>query len=247
MSAQLQQLDQVHALLNRFPWGPNELIGGVQNRAGEDPLERLALAAALARELHQLSDSVLGYFVDAARQGGRPWSEIGMALGVSKQAAQQRFVSPDLSRYTDRACRALDMATHAACRLGHRWVRDEHVLIGLAQVTDGVAAKALNSFGVSVDLLHEKIAEFAGGATARLPETASPTVGVAKLLGERAPAEATALGHNYIGTEHMLLAILRQPEGMGANILNVLSVEIDQVRARVLQLMSGIEPADPSR
>jgi hypothetical protein len=219
----------------------------VEQRAGEDALDRLALAAALAREVNQLSDDLLSYFVDAARQSGHPWSQIGGALGTSKQAAQQRFASPDLSRYTEGARRAIESAGQAARRVGDRWVGTEHVLIGLAEVNDGVAAKALKSSGgITADVIEAKLAALGDPIEASTHEKVPLTAGVARLLGQAALTEATALGHNYVGTEHILLALLRQLEGRGATILTTLSVQIDGLRDGVLHLMSGDEPADAS-
>ncbi len=232
-------------MLNRSRWREDELVVPVENHA-EAPLDRLAAAAALARELNQLSDDVVGYFVAAAREAGHPWSQIGGALGTSKQAAQQRFADPDLSRYTDRARLAVANAAQTARRLDHRWVAGEHLLLGLAEVTDSVAAKALMAFGgISAEQLRAAIAELRGAPAQVPPAGEAPiTAAVATLLGRLAPAEATALGHNYVGTEHILLAILRWSEGTSATILQTLSVDVDGLRETVLQLMSNLDPAD---
>jgi Clp amino terminal domain, pathogenicity island component len=222
-------------------------VHAVEQRAGGDELDRLALAAALARQVEQLGDDLLRYFVDAARQAGLSWSQIGSALDTSKQAAQQRFVSPDLSRYTQGARRAVDNAGQAARAFGHRWVGSEHLLIGLAEVSDGIAAKALRTYGgITADAIEAKLALLDAPAQAPLPETVPLTAGVAKLLGDAAPAEATTLGHNYVGTEHILLALLRQQEARGTMILTMLSVETDALRERVLRLMTETAPAGSS-
>jgi hypothetical protein len=238
--SELRELDELHALLQRSPGRLEDLIATVRERSGDDALERLAHAAALAGEVHQLSDDLLSYFVDDARQAGYPWSRIGTALGVSKQAAQQRFQSPDFSRYTDLAHRVLDSAAHAARRLRHSQVDSEHILIGLAETSDSVAAKALEgSASITSELLHEK---FSGPGTAvKRPwsQTAPLTPRASKLLSELAPAEAAALGHNYVGPEHILLALLRRTDGRVRTLLAALSVDTDQLRAKVLELLSN--------
>ena len=234
-------LDQLYGLLHSSPCQVDDLIAAVTARAGGSELERLSVAAAVGEELNQLGDTLLGYFVDAARHAGHSWSQIGSALGVTKQAAQQRFVVPDLARFTDRARLVVEHAFQAAHRFGHCWVGGEHVLVGLTQVSDGVAAKVLAPLGISARTLKSKLDELVGGGVdpaGSAPDTASLTPRASRLLGELAPAEAVALGHNYVGTEHLLLALMRQEDGLACKTLVELGVDLEQVRENVLEAMS---------
>jgi len=86
----LQLLDQVHASLTRPAWRPDEVVETVLERAGDDPLDRLTLAAALAREADQFQSDLVRYFVDAARHAGHPWADVGTILGVSRQAVHKK-------------------------------------------------------------------------------------------------------------------------------------------------------------
>lgn len=244
MTGDLSRIDRLHRLVAAPPVHLDDLIRNVGKRAGEDALDRLALASILAAELAELGDSLLGHFVDAARADGHPWSGIGAALGVTRQAAQQRFVTPDLGRFTDGARRAVAEAEAAAERLGHQTVGGVHVLLGLARV-DGVAARVLASSGVAADVVESRVARLAprrpGRAAGALPLTAR----AARLLAQLAPAEATTLGHNYVGTEHFLLAVLRRPDDAEAALLASFSLDGDEVRARVIDAMEESGTARP--
>lgn len=243
----LRKFDHLHQVVHRSPCRLDGLIATVEVQVGDDPIERLAAASALAADVAQLGDSLLGHFVDAARRAGHPWSQIGVALGVTRQAAQQRFVAPDLSRFTGRARRALDLAANAADDLGHRAIEPEHVLLGLAAEGEGVAARALEVSGATYQVLVSRAAGIVTTGEARVraedsdPLPFSPRT--ARLLGDLAPAEATTLGHNYVGTEHVLLAVLRPPAGLAGALLAALGVDPDRVRTNVLQLMSGYSAA----
>lgn len=107
----LATFNRLFAFLSGSACGLDALIRRVEERAAvDDPLDHVRVAAAMAEELSQASDNLLGCFVDRARQAGRSWSEIGQALGVTKQAAHERFIGPDLSRFTNRARAAVVLA-----------------------------------------------------------------------------------------------------------------------------------------
>ena len=204
-----------------------------------DVLDHVRVAAALAEELSQTGDTLLGSFVDRARKAGRSWSDIGRALGVTKQAAHERFVGPDLSRFTDRARAAVVLASDEAGRLGYRWAGAEHVLLGLLSEGSGIAARTLQSLGLTLDGMRDAVlGSVPGGGEAGPGEMAPPlTPQAIRLLGEAAPTAAAALGHNYVGTEHLLLALCGHPDGCA--VLGTRGVTGDTARARVLELLTN--------
>lgn len=234
-------LDRLVDLLRGSPCRLDALIQRVEQRSVQgDPLDQLSVAGELAAHLSEVSDSLLGIFVDRARRAGCSWADVGRALGVSRQAAHERFVTPDLSRYTTRARQAIDLAKEEASGLGHPWVGGEHILLGLARTSDGIAAKALAAMGVTADRVSAKLSEsFQGGAPEDTWAASSLTPLAARLLNDLAPTEALALGHNYVGTEHVLLALARQRDALGAKVLRSLDVDLDALREKVLERMAS--------
>lgn len=243
----LATFNRLFAFLSGSACGLDALIRRVEERAAvDDPLDHVRVAAAMAEELSQASDNLLGCFVDRARQAGRSWSEIGQALGVTKQAAHERFIGPDLSRFTNRARAAVVLASDEASHLGYRWVGPEHILIGLLREGGGIASRTLESLGVSLDALRALVVErVARGAQAGPGEMTPPlTPQAMRLLGETATAAAGALGHNYVGTEHLLLALCAQPDDAVGRVLVALGVTGAAARAKVLELMTEYSQGD---
>jgi ATP-dependent Clp protease ATP-binding subunit ClpC len=148
-------------------------------------------------------------------------------------------------RFTDRARRVLVLAQEEARLLNHSFIGTEHILLGLMHEGDGVAAQALESLGISLEAVREKVGETIGMAGAA-PSGSPPFTPRAKKVLELSLREALQLGHSYIGTEHMLLGILREGEGVGATVLVSLGGGLGRVRQQVIQLMSGYGYADPS-
>ncbi len=141
-------------------------------------------------------------------------------------------------RFTDRARRVLVLAQEEARLLSHNFIGTEHILLGLINEGEGVAAKALESLGVSREAVREKVAETigpAGSSTTGSP----PFTPRAKKVLELSLREALQLGHNYIGTEHMLLGLVREGEGVAAQLLVSLGADLPRVRQQVIQLLSG--------
>jgi ATP-dependent Clp protease ATP-binding subunit ClpC len=132
-------------------------------------------------------------------------------------------------RFTDRARRVLVLAQEEARLLNHNFIGTEHILLGLIHEGEGVAAKALESLGVSREAVREKVAETIGPAGSST--TASPPFTPrAKRVLELSLREALQLGHNYIGTEHMLLGLVREGEGVAARVLVSLGADLPRVR-----------------
>jgi len=139
-------------------------------------------------------------------------------------------------RFTDRARRAVVLSQEEARGLEHNYIGTEHMLLGLLHEGEGVAAKALTSQGITLESARGQVLELVGRGAA--PSSGHiPYTPRAKKVLELALREALQLGHPYIGTEHLLLALLREGEGIGAQILTKLGTDVHQVRAAVLTLL----------
>src|SRR5487761_1369703 len=157
--------------------------------------------------------------------------------GLSRRLTGAMLVSM-FERFTDRARRVLVLAQEEARLLNHNFIGTEHILLGLVHEGEGVAAKALESLGISLEAVREKVEETigpAGSSTTGSP----PFTPRAKKVLELSLREALQLGHNYIGTEHMLLGLVREGEGVAAQVLVSLGADLSRVRQQVIQLLSG--------
>jgi ATP-dependent Clp protease ATP-binding subunit ClpC len=141
-------------------------------------------------------------------------------------------------RFTDRARRVLVLAQEEARDLNHAFIGTEHILLGLIREGEGVAAKALDALGVTFDVVREKVEEAIGANTNPSPGSPPFTPRAKKVL-ELSLREALQLGHSYIGTEHMLLGLVREGDGVAAQVLSDLGADMARVRTQVIQMMSG--------
>ena len=141
-------------------------------------------------------------------------------------------------RYTDRARRAVVLAQDEARMLDHNWVGTEHLLLGLIGEGDGVAAKALESLGISLAAVRQQTEEIIGRGQ-QVPSGKLPFTPRAKKVLELASRESHALGHSYIGTEHILLGLLREGDGVAAQVLVRLGADLNRVRQQVIRLLHG--------
>ncbi|WP_026257791.1 ATP-dependent Clp protease ATP-binding subunit [Actinopolymorpha alba] len=143
-------------------------------------------------------------------------------------------------RFTDRARRVVVLAQEEARMLSHNYIGTEHILLGLIHEGEGVAAKALESLGISLEAVRAQVEEIIGqGQTA--PSGHIPFTPRAKKVLELSLREALQLGHNYIGTEHILLGLIREGEGVAAQVLVKLGADLGRVRQQVIQLLSGYQ------
>src|SRR5664279_858076 len=141
-------------------------------------------------------------------------------------------------RFTDRARRVVVLAQEEARLLSHSYIGTEHILLGLIHEGEGVAAKALESLGISLEAVRNQVEEIIGqGGTS--PSGHIPFTPRAKKVLELSLREALQLGHNYIGTEHILLGLIREGEGVAAQVLVKLGADLSRVRQQVIQLLSG--------
>jgi Clp amino terminal domain, pathogenicity island component len=227
-----------------------DLIQTVQDRSAEqDALARVAAAADVSGEITSRADALLGHFVDAARHAGCSWAEIGAALGVTKQGAQQRFVDRAttgaddetlLARYTGRARASLNRAREAAREMGHNYVGTEHLLIGIVANPAALSARVLDAIGVSADDLRADVTEAAGPISRYAPLAADPPLTPrARRVLDLARGESLRLGHNYIGTEHLLLALVAEDDGIGGRVLRERGVDVVRVRTEVVRALSS--------
>src|SRR5215210_4949757 len=141
-------------------------------------------------------------------------------------------------RFTDRARRVVVLAQEEARMLNHNYIGTEHILLGLVSEGDGVAAKALESLGIAVEGVRQQVEEIIGQGQ-QAPSGHIPFTPRAKKVLELSLREALQLGHNYIGTEHILLGLIREGEGVAAQVLVKLGADLNRVRQQVLQLLSG--------
>ncbi|MET8246717.1 Clp protease N-terminal domain-containing protein [Streptomyces sp. NPDC005202] len=200
----------------------DDLISAIK-KVHEEPLEQLQDAVLAAEHLREVADHLIGHFVDQARRSGASWTDIGKSMGVTRQAAQKRFVpkeSTDLdpsqgfSRYTPRA-RKVVMASHEQAKAAKNSEGlPEHLVLGLLTEPEALAAKAITEQGVSLDAVREAATAALPPASADAPELV-PYGPAAKKTLELTFREALRLGHNYIGTEHILLALLEYENGEG--------------------------------
>ncbi|HEY8457530.1 MAG TPA: Clp protease N-terminal domain-containing protein [Actinopolymorphaceae bacterium] len=225
----------------------HDLIETVRrDSASDDVLDQLATARALVAELSETGDAVLGYFVDRARVSGKSWTEISNVLGVTKQAVHKRFAGsffagqggPTLQRMTARARSAFDAAAPAAAALGHPYIGTEHLLLGLYAEPESIATKILLEAGISrEDVEADVLARTGRGPGAGEDEPPLTPRAAAAMTGSL--AEALKLGHNYIGTEHLLLALYRDPEAVAPQILVSRGLTEQTAREKVIEALAG--------
>lgn len=218
-----------------------ELIDVVRADApAGDALDQLAQASRTVAGLEEVGDALLGYFVDQCRRSGRSWSEISASLGVSKQAAHKRFSvsAPTFERFTERARAVLSGAADQARSLGSGSIGPEHLLLALFEPADALAAQVLAEAGIMRAVCEEQVLAHAK-AGAR-PDAGGPGFSPQALEVLRgAVEEALRLGHNYVGTEHLLLALFGNPDDLAAKVLAGLSIRHDDMRSRLTERLAG--------
>jgi ATP-dependent Clp protease ATP-binding subunit ClpA len=197
--------------------------------------------SASGRAVDDTTDSMLSHFVDKCRRAGHSWAEIGTALGVTKQAVQKRFTVGQIDaepagwdRYTPRARRLVrEHAPAASAELGHSWIGTEHLLLGFYAEPDALAPKILLHYGLDRDKVVAGITARSGtGASGLGPLTPRAWAALASCA-----REAVMLGHNYIGTEHQLLALMSGVGGIAAEILAEAGITHDGAREKVVTML----------
>jgi ATP-dependent Clp protease ATP-binding subunit ClpC len=148
-------------------------------------------------------------------------------------------------RFTDRARRVVVLAQEEARMLNHNYIGTEHILLGLIHEGEGVAAKALESLGISLEAVRQQVEEIIGQGQ-QAPSGHIPFTPRAKKVLELSLREALQLGHNYIGTEHILLGLIREGDGVAAQVLVKLGADLNRVRQQVIQLLHGYQGKEPT-
>ncbi|PBC39736.1 Clp protease [Rhodococcus sp. ACS1] len=230
----------------------DDLIEAIKKVHSEAPLEQLTDAVLAAEHLGELADHLIGHFVDQARRSGASWTEIGKSMGVTKQAAQKRFVPKDpgqasdldpnqgFSRFTPRARQVVVVAQNEARAANNSEILPQHLVLGLLTDPDGLGARAIAAQGVDLDTVRH-------AATATLPPAAEEIPALIPFDAQSRKAleltfrEALRLGHNYIGTEHILLALLEVEDGVG--VLAGLGVDKAAVEENVAANLAAIVAA----
>jgi ATP-dependent Clp protease ATP-binding subunit ClpC len=141
-------------------------------------------------------------------------------------------------RFTERARRVVVLAQEEARMLNHDYIGTEHILLGLIHVGEGVAARALESLGISLEAVRQQVTEIIGQGQ-QAPSGHVPFTPRAKKVLELSMREAKELGHNYVGTEHILLGLIREGSGVAAQVLVKLGADLNGVRQQVVQLLHG--------
>jgi len=226
----------------------DELIAYVHDlHPEEDALARLSEAMLVAQRLNEHGDHLIGHFVDQARRSGASWTAIGESMGVTKQAAQKRFVpgaqdepraadAELFQRFTPRARHAIATAQEEAQRLRNAQLGTEHLLLGLMRERKGIAARVLKRQDVTEDQVRAAVAAAGAPTSDEVPDRV-PFAPRAKKAIQLAVREALQLGHNYVGTEHLLLGLLSEGEGVGADVLRGLGVREDAVREAIKDVL----------
>ena len=230
----------------------DDLIDAI-TKTHSDALDQLSDAVIAADHLGDIADHLIGHFVDQARRSGASWAEIGRSMGVTKQAAQKRFVpkpgeaaeidaNDGFSRFTLRAKNVVMSAQNEARAAGNDEIGPPHLILAPLSEPDGLAAKAIHAQGVVPDTIRRTVAATLPPAAGEVPSLI-PFDTQAKKALELTFREALRLGHNYIGTEHILLALLELEDGSG--ILTGLGLDKTATETNItdaLELLS--RPAD---
>jgi hypothetical protein len=211
-------------------------------------LQHLSDAVTTSSHLGDVADHLIGHFVDQARRSGATWTEIGQHMGVSKQAAQQRFVprgSTDVDppkglfrRFTQRARHVVELARTEAQERGASEVTNEHVVLGLLGEPEGLAAQAITAVGVELEQVRFAV-EVALGAPGKRAKSVRFGRGPKKTM-ELALREALHMGHNYIGTEHLLLGLLRNDKERAAKLLIDLGITHERAGEWIADTLAGM-------
>ncbi|MGC4867323.1 Clp protease N-terminal domain-containing protein [Micromonospora sp. DT53] len=202
----------------------DDLIQAIKT-AHTDALDQLTDAVIAADHLGEVADHLIGHFVDQARRSGASWTDIGRSMGVTKQAAQKRFVpkatdagaldpNAGFGRFTPRARNVVIASQEEARASGNAEIGPEHLVLGLLAEPEGLAARVMAGRGATPEAVREAVGAVLPPRAEQVPDLIPYDARGKKAL-ELTFREALRLGHNYIGTEHILLALLEHEDGAG--------------------------------
>lgn len=206
----------------------DDLIAGIKRSDG-DALQQLSEAVLVAEHLDAVADHLIGHFVDQARRSGASWSDIGRSMGVTKQAAQKRFVAkgtvtvdePEaldprqgFARFTQRARNVAVAAQNEARVASNAQIGPGHLMLGLIDDPESTGTRAIAAQGVLLDTVRRIVTSTLDAPADEVPELIPYDAQARKAL-ELSFREALRLGHSFVGTEHILLALLELEDGTG--------------------------------
>ncbi|MEU5959778.1 Clp protease N-terminal domain-containing protein [Micromonospora parva] len=225
----------------------DDLIQAIKT-AHTDALDQLTDAVIAADHLGEVADHLIGHFVDQARRSGASWTDIGRSMGVTKQAAQKRFVpkatdaaaldpNAGFGRFTPRARNVVMASQEEARASGNAEIGPEHLVLGLLAEPEGLAARVMAARGATPEAVREAVTAVLPPRAEQVPDLIPYDARGKKAL-ELTFREALRLGHNYIGTEHILLALLEQEDGDG--VLTTLGLEKAAVESALAAALAAI-------
>lgn len=225
----------------------DDLINAI-TKVHSDPLDQLSDAVVAADHLGEVADHLIGHFVDQARRSGASWTDIGNSMGVTKQAAQKRFVpkssnepsdldpNQGFSRFTEPARNVVMAAQNEARAANNDEIGPEHLALGLLHEPDALGAGSIVAQGVALETVRRTVTAKLPPATDQVPDLIPFDSQVRKAL-ELTFREALRLGHDYVGTEHMLLALLELEDGAG--VLTGLGVDKGIAEANITAVVAA--------
>lgn len=224
----------------------DDLIDAIK-KAHTDALDQLSGAVIAADHLGELADHLIGHFVDQARRSGASWTDIGKSMGVTRQAAQKRFVpksgepseldpAQGFGRFTDRARNVVMASQNEAHTAENDTISPAHLTLGLLHEPEGLAARAITAQGVSLDAVRQEALAARPPRADGVPALVPFDAGAKKVL-ELTFREALRLAHDYVGTEHILLALLEFEDGRG--LLTGLGIDKAATEAHVTAALAA--------
>ncbi|WP_338703118.1 Clp protease N-terminal domain-containing protein [Streptomyces sp. Q6] len=227
----------------------DDLIEAIK-KVHTDALDQLQDAVIAADHLGDVADHLIGHFVDQARRSGASWTDIGKSMGVTRQAAQKRFVpkgsendldpSQGFNRYTTRARNVVVAAQNEAHAAKNTTIGTAHLILGLVHEREGLGARAILAQDVLLDTVRQEAAAQLPAASEETPALV-PFDADAKKALELTFREALRLGHNYVGTEHILLALLEHENGSG--LLSGLGIDKDRAEEHIRAALAELSAA----
>jgi hypothetical protein len=209
----------------------SDLISRVDSDLPTAPaLAKITEAQARSHTMNALGDQLVGHYVAIAKEEGASWTEIGDAIGVSKQAAQQRWVPNIFNRYTDLSRHAVVLSQESARTYKHKYIGTEHLLLGLLEEPKGLAARLLVAEAGTADAVRQAVEQVMPPPHGKTPRGHIPFTSQAKRGIEEAARESADLGHDFIGTEHLLLGLLAVEDGGAATALGTLGINLTGLR-----------------
>jgi hypothetical protein len=229
----------------------DDLIAAIKN-VHSDALLQLSDAVIAADHLGEVADHLIGHFVDQARRSGASWTDIGKSMGVTRQAAQKRFVaknpgepsdldpSQGFSRFTERARNVVMAAQNEARAAANNEIHPEHLALGLLSEPDALGAESMVAQGVPLETVRRAVTAALPPTADELPDLVPYNAGARKVL-ELTFREALRMGHHYVGTEHILLALLELEDGTG--VLTALGVNKATAEAHITTAVAAAQAA----